>query len=84
MAFFLLSMPKEPARVAVTVVGGVCRSPGPSLSAFLGLEGTGRMEEGKASPGSTIAGAGILVGEKEGKNEMIFTTEDLAYDNRRI
>ena len=61
IAFFLLSIPNEPARVDVTVAGGVWRRPGPSLSACLGFEGIGRMEEGRTSPGSTTAGAVISV-----------------------
>ena len=60
MACFLSLMPREPAKVAVTVEGRVWRSPGPSLSACFGLEGTGRMLAGSSSPGRTMVGALIL------------------------
>lgn len=42
IAFFLVSMQREPAKTAVMVDGGVCCSPGPSLSGIEELGGIGR------------------------------------------
>lgn len=54
MAFFLASMHSVPASTDVMVDGGVWRSPGPSLSRRLGLDGMGRMSGEIVSPGSTM------------------------------
>lgn len=53
IAFFLWSMHSEPARTEVIVDGGVWRRPGPSLSAWDGLEGIGSVSEEMTSPGNT-------------------------------
>lgn len=49
--FFLLSVTSCPATVGRMVLGGMCRSPGPSWSAFLGCEGI--CEGSIVSPGRT-------------------------------
>ena len=54
MAFFLASMHSGPASTEVMCEGGVWRSPGPSLSRRLGLDGMGRRSGEMISPGSTM------------------------------
>lgn len=49
--FFLLSVTSCPATVGRMVLGGMCRSPGPSWRAFLGCEGI--CEGSIVSPGRT-------------------------------
>lgn len=61
IAFFLESMQREPASTAAMVDGGVCCSPGPSLSAMDGLEGIGRLSGGIDSPGSTNVAVDAVV-----------------------
>lgn len=43
IAFLLASTQREPASTVDMVDGGVCWSPGPSLSGVDGLEGIGRL-----------------------------------------
>lgn len=60
-AFFLRSMQSGPAKVVVTVEGGVCRRPGPSLSGAEGLGGIGSTSSDRISPGITKVWV-ILIG----------------------
>lgn len=53
IAFFLRSIHKSPATVLVMVDGGVCLSPGPSLSGSDDFWGTGRTSSERTSPGIT-------------------------------
>lgn len=53
IALFLASMQREPASTVVIFDGGLCCSPGPSLSGVDGLEGIVRLSWGINSPGST-------------------------------
>ena len=53
--------------VGVTVDGGMCRRPGPSLSGMEGFVDVGRRSEGISSPGNTrciviLIGFGRVVG----------------------
>ena len=50
-AFFLLSVHSWPATVGVMVLGGKCRSPGPSFKGNVGCEG--KVSESRLSPGRT-------------------------------
>ena len=58
-------MHSVPASTDVMVEGGVWRSPGPSLSRRLGLDGMGRRSGEMVSPGSTrvcvAIGRGVCV-----------------------
>jgi hypothetical protein len=62
-AFFLLSVVNAPAIVAVMVLGGMCRSPGPSVRGLFCFCGFGRACEGITSPGrTTVAVVAIVSG----------------------
>ena len=54
-------MHSEPAITEVMVDGGVCRRPGPSLSARDGLEGMGRMSGEMVSPGSMTCCVVVMI-----------------------
>ena len=56
-------MHSAPATTEVMVDGGVCRRPGPSLSARDGLEGIGRMSGEMVSPGSMIVCVVVMIVE---------------------
>ena len=58
-AFFLLSVHSWPATVGVMVFGGMCRSPGPSLSGSFGCDG--RDSGSSSSPGRTKRSIAIVV-----------------------
>jgi hypothetical protein len=60
-AFFLLSVTSAPATVAVTVSGGVCRKPGPSVSVFFLPVPVGRALFAMLSPGRTIVADAAMV-----------------------
>jgi hypothetical protein len=60
-AFFLLSVVNAPAIVAVMVLGGMCRSPGPSVRGLFCFGGFGRACEGITSPGRTIVAVVAIV-----------------------
>jgi len=65
--FFLRSVTSWPATVGRMVLGGTCRSPGPSWSAFLGCEGI--CEGSIVSPGRTT----------DASAEDILMAPDVAY-----
>jgi hypothetical protein len=64
-AVFLLSVTRAPATVAVTVSGGMCRRPGPSVSVFFLPVPVGRALFAISSPGrTTVRDAAMAVGRE--------------------
>lgn len=67
-AFFLLSVTRAPAIVAVMVSGGMCRRPGPRVSVFFLPVPVGKALFAISSPGSTMVGdTAIAVGLRSSK-----------------
>lgn len=60
-AFFLLSVTRAPAMVAVTVSGGIWRRPGPIVNVFFLPVPCGKALFGISSPGRTIVGETAMV-----------------------
>jgi hypothetical protein len=66
--------------VEVMVLGGMCRSPGPSVRGLFCFGGVGRACEGITSPGRTIIAVVAIASEDGGRVSELSPGKDMMVD----